>query len=58
MCNGAEDTPANIKACLRKASDHFLLAMAQDWAVYSTDNSKKMQQCIRTIIKERGLKSC
>ena len=55
MCNGPEDTPKNIRTCLRKCNDHFLVAMLEDWDRYSTPNSIKMQECIRQVIKERGL---
>ena len=56
MCNGPEDTRRNIKECLRGTSDHFLAAMAEDWQRYTTKNSIKMQDCIATILNERGLK--
>ena len=53
MCNGPEDTPQNIKACLRNASDQFLVAMLEDWNRESKGNSTKMQKCINEVLNER-----
>ena len=57
MCQGPEDTPSKIKACLRRTSDHFLAAMAEDWGRYGTANSIKMQKCINEVINERKEKN-
>jgi hypothetical protein len=55
MDRGPEGNRKDIKAHLRDCTDHFLLAMKEDWGRYHTPNSIKMQECIKQIIKERGL---
>jgi len=58
MCNGPEDTPKNIKACLEQGSVDILLleGMLEDWSRIETPNGIKMTKCIREVLTLRKKK--
>lgn len=55
MCKGPEDTPANIKACIREYYDQVHTAnMLTDWQAYAgiSKDADKMIRCLTEVIEE------